>query len=242
MRSEPPADARPRLVGLIVLAFCFSSLHSPVALAAMVALTGLLVSIFGPAPAVLARRLRMPGLAVAALVALLPVTSGGTVIAAVGPVGVTQEGLAAAIAIGLRFLCIAALIVALVGMLPAHALIAAMRSLGLPAMLADMAMLVLRHIEDVRADLRRARNAMRLRGAPAGYWNGQFRSAGWMLAGLLLRSHARSERVYHAMILRGHGAAGAAPWSVSAARPRDWAVLPALAGAGAALVVLDALA
>ncbi len=241
MRSELLADTRLRLAALAVLAFCFSSLHTPESLAGMVGVTAVAVLFFGPAPGDLARRLRLPGLVVAALVVLLPFASGRTVVAAIGPIGVTAEGLTAAAGIALRFLCIFSLIVALVGQLPPQRLISALRALGMPAMLTDMAMLMLRHVEDIRGEFTRMRTAKWLRGVPAGYWHGEFRAAGWILASMLLRSHARSERVYHAMILRGHGAPGAAPEAVFAARPADWAALTAMVATGAGLVLLERL-
>ncbi len=242
MPPERLADPRLRVVGLLVLAFCFSSLHAPAALAAMALVTLLIVLRLGPSPAELARRLRLPGLMIGALVLILPFVSGRTVLASIGPLDVRAEGVAAAAGIATRFVCILSVIVALVGSMPTRHLLSALRSLGVPAMLTDMAMLMLRHVEDLRADLSRMRTAMRLRGAPAGYWHGQFRASGWALASLLLRSHARSERIYHAMILRGHGAPGAASSAIAPPRPGDWALLVALVAAGSGLVLLDRLA
>jgi cobalt/nickel transport system permease protein len=242
VRSEHRADPRFRLIGLLVLAFCFSSLHAPAALAGMALVTLLIVLRLGPSPAELARRLRVPGVTIAALVLLLPFVSGRTVLASIGPLDIKAEGAAAAAGIAIRFVCILSVLIALVGGMTTQRLISTLRSLGVPAMLTDMAMLMLRHVEDLRADLSRMRTAMRLRGVPAGYWHGQFRASGWALASLLLRSHARSERIYHAMILRGHGAPGAASPAIAPPRPGDWALLAALVAAGSGLVLLDRLA
>lgn len=156
------------------------------------------------------------------------------------PLTLRAEGLAAATGIALRFVAIFTLIVVFVGALPLSHLIGALRGLGLPALLVDMALLTLRHIEDLRHDLARMQTAMRLRG---GYgWLGRFRATGWLLASLLLRSHARSERVYHAMILRGHGATGAAlPDAASVPRADKWA-LAGLIALAASLLVVDHLA
>ncbi len=239
MHTERPADARLRMVALLFAAFCFSSLQTPAALATMVAVSVLIALCLGPPPRELARRLRLPGIVIAALVLILPFASGQTVLASIGPLKVRAEGLAAAATVAARFLCILSLVVVLLGSVPPPRLLSALRSLGVPAMLADMAMLMLRHVDDLRADLARMRVAMRLRGAPAGYWNGQFRATGWALASLLLRSHARSDRIYQAMILRGHGAPGAASASVPAPRAADWMLLAALVGAGCGLVLLD---
>lgn len=239
--TEPFADTRLRIAGLTVLAFCFSSLHQPAALAAMVALTAVVALVYGAEPGQLLRRLRLPGVVVVALVALLPFASGHSVVASLGPLDATREGLAAAAGIALRFLCIFALVFAMIGRLPPSRLVAALRALGLPALIADMAMLVLRHMADLRDDFARMRTAMRLRGSPNGFWRGQFKATGWSLASLVLRSHARSERVYHAMILRGHGAPGAAAPVVFVPRKADLVVFAVLVAGGAGLVLMDRL-
>jgi len=234
----PIADPRLRILALVLTAFGFSTLHAPAALALMVLATLALAWMFDLGPGALAHRLRWPGLAVGGLVAVLPFASGETVLARVGPLALHAEGLEAALGIALRFLCILAAAAALLGTLPVPRLVAALRALGLPALMADMALLMLRHVEDLRRDLARMRTAMRVRGAPPGFWRGQFGSTGRALASLLLRSHARSERIYHAMILRGHGAPGAVAAPFHATR-RDAAWLAALAGAMAALLALE---
>ncbi len=239
--SRPIADPRLRIVAVLMLAFCFSTLHGALPLALMLALTLGLVHLSGAGFGRLMRSLRVPGLVVAALVALLPVTSGDTVLTALGPIRLRAEGLEAALGIALRFLCIFALVIVFLATLPSPRLVAGLRGLGLPALMIDMALLTLRHIEDLRADFARREVAMRLRGAPKGVWRGVFRARGWMIASLLLHSHARSERVWHAMILRGHGAPGAAPPDTLTASRGDKAWLAVLIAAAALLFTLEAL-
>ena len=240
--ARPIVDPRLRIVAVLVLAFGFSGLHEPLPLALMVVLTLTLVRLSGIGLGPLARRLRLPGMIVAALVAVLPFTSGETVLATLGPATLRAEGTAAAFGIALRFLCIFTLVVLFLGALPLPRLIAALRGLGLPDLMVDMALLTLRHIEDLRSDLARMQVAMRLRGVPRGFWRARFRATGWVLASLLLRSHARSERVYHAMILRGHGAPGAAPPEAFGNGPGDGLWLTALVAAAVLLVAVEHLA
>lgn len=240
--ERPIADPRLRIVAVLVLAFSFSALHGPLALALMAMLTLGLARLSGVGFGALARRLRLPGLVVAVLVAGLPVTYGETVLVSVGPLALRAEGLGAALGIALRFLCILTLVVVFLGTLPMPRLLAALRALGLPALMVDMAFLTLRHIEDVRTDLARMQVAMRLRGAPRGFWRGRLRATGWVLASLLLRSHARSERVYQAMRLRGHGAPGAAPPEAFGKHPGDGLRLTALVTAALLLVAVEHLA
>lgn len=246
MLADPPVgglidDARLRIVAVLVLAFCYSTLHGAVPLALMIGLTGMLVALSGTSPATLARKLRLPGMVVAGLVVILPFTSGETVLADLGPVTLRAEGLAAAAAIALRFLCIFSLIVVFLGAVPLPRLIVGMRGLGLPALMVDMALLTLRHIEDLRADLARRAVSMRLRGAPQGFWRGLFRARGWMLASLLLHSHARSERVWQAMLLRGHGAPGMATIGGGPPSVRDKLWLTALIAVALCLLATEHL-
>jgi len=240
LRADPITDPRLRIAALLALAFSFSALHGPLALGLMVAATMGLVSVSGTPVRRVLRALRLPGIVVAGLVVVLPFTSGDQVIAAFGPFALRAEGLAAATGIALRFVAIFTLIVVFVGALPLAHLIGALRGLGLPALLVDMALLTLRHIEDLRHDLARMQTAMRLRGGHQ--WMGRFRATGWLLASLLLRSHARSERVYHAMILRGHGAKGAAPSAAAQVTRSDKWALSVVFGLAACLLVVDHLA
>ena len=230
-----------RIVAVLVLAFTFSALHGAAALTLMGLLTVALVAVSGTRPAALLRALRLPGLVVAGLVVLLPLTSGDTILTSLGPLHLRAEGLAAATVIALRFLCIFALVATFLGALPVAQLIAGLRGLHLPALLVDMALLSLRHIADLRHDLTRMQTAMRLRG---GYprWRDRISGTGWILASLLLRSHARSERIYHAMILRGHGAPEAALPALPKVTGSDKAALLALIALAAGLLAVEHLA
>ena len=85
MRADPITDPRLRVAALLALAFGFSALHGPAALALMVAATLGLVWWSGTPARRLLRALRLPGVVVAGLVVVLPFTSGDHVIAAFGP-------------------------------------------------------------------------------------------------------------------------------------------------------------
>lgn len=223
------------------LAFTYSALHGTIALALMAILTIALVLAARIRPARLWQALRLPGVVIAGLVLVLPFTSGDTVLASFGPLTLRAEGLAGAAGIALRFVCIFALIVVFLAPLPLSHLINALRGLRLPALLIDMALLTLRHMTDLRQDLARMQTAMRLRGGQIG-WRSRIRHTGWILASLLLRSHARSERVYHAMILRGHGAPDAALPAMPAPSAADKIKLVTLFALAAGLLLAEHLA
>ncbi|MFN3663829.1 cobalt ECF transporter T component CbiQ [Yoonia sp.] len=241
MRVDPISDPRLRIVAVFVLAFTFSALHGAAALSLMSLLTLFLIWATKLPPARLLRALRLPGLVVAGLVTVIPFTSGDTALATLGALTLRSEGLSAATGIALRFLCIFSLLVIFLTPVAPSQLINALRGLRMPALLVDMSLLTLRHIADLRQDMARMQTAMRLRGGQ-GRWYVQFRSTGWILASLLLRSHARAERVYHAMILRGHGAAGAASPDPAPTSLSDKVALAVLFALAACLLMIEHLA
>jgi cobalt/nickel transport system permease protein len=86
-----------------------------------------------------------------------------------------------------------------------------MRSLGLPAILADMLLLSYRYLFEIAGNLAQMQRSMRLRGFQSrGHrwlvpnWQDLNRLAS--LAGtLFIRSYEQAERIYQAMRLRGYG-------------------------------------
>jgi cobalt/nickel transport system permease protein len=81
-----------------------------------------------------------------------------------------------------------------------------MRALGLPLIMADMALLALRYLHELEQDLNGMLTSMRLRGFHQHHFSpGGLRTFVWLSGSLLVRSYERSEWVYRAMILRGYG-------------------------------------
>jgi cobalt/nickel transport system permease protein len=227
-----PADARVRLAAALLLAFGFAAVEDWRLTPAILALALAAVVVSGSRPADIAARLRLPGAMALVIVAVLPFAVGSTPLMALGPLTLRVEGLAAAWLVAVRFLGIVAVAAAMLGPLPPLALVRALRGVGVPAPMADLAMLVLRYVDEVRDEFARMRVAAALRGRPIS-WR-RLADIGWLLTALLLRVHARAERQWQAMRVRGHGAARAADiWP--APSTRDMAVLAAAALAASAL-------
>jgi cobalt/nickel transport system permease protein len=154
----------------------------------------------------LVKRLRTPGFFLLAMALLLPLLSGSTVVLQVGPLALRQEGCLESLRVVTKFTAILTLSLVLFGAAPLLSTIKAMRSLGLPPILADMTLLSYRYIYEVGGDLARMERAMQLRGFRALRPDGRTLGNLAALAGsLLVRSYERSERVYKAMVLRGYG-------------------------------------
>ena len=155
-----------------------------------------------------------------------------------GPLALRQEGLLAAILIASRFTCIITIGVVLLGTTPLLTNIKAMRALGLPQIMADMALLTFRYLQEIGRDLRNMQTSMRLRG-----FNNRrlslkgLRVLAWLSGSLLVYSYEHSESVYQAMILRGYG--HAPPRREFCHNTRDTRVLIAIAIITAGIIVGD---
>ncbi len=206
-----PRDVRLRLLAALILAFSIALVTSPLLVPLIAALAIAVARAAGMDRPSMCRLLRLPGLLVLALVSLLPFVSGETVLGRLGPLALHSEGLATALLIAGRALGIVLVTVALLGRVPLAELIAGLRGLGLPPLMADIALMMYRYGAEIRRDLDAMRLAMRLRGQPWRLRFGLLQGLGWTLAALLLRSHERAERIWTAMRLRGYGAMGPAP-------------------------------
>jgi len=199
-------DPRYKLIGLITLVFAFSFVRDLRMLLAMAAVTITIYAISRLPASFIVKRFRYPSLFLLAIVLTLPFLSGESILATWGPVAIHQEGLLAVLLIATRFTCILIIGMVLLGTTPLLTNIKAMRALGLPGIMADMALLAFRYLQEIGRDLRSMQTAMRLRGfkerrfSPRG-----LRTLAWLSGSLLVYSYERSESIYKAMILRGYG-------------------------------------
>ncbi|NEQ31372.1 MAG: cobalt ECF transporter T component CbiQ [Leptolyngbya sp. SIO4C5] len=195
-----------KLIGLMALILAFSFVRS-LALLPVIALSTFMFYYAAGLPLSFWRqRLQVPGIFLAMVVVLLPFLSGSTVIATLGPLQIYQEGLLAVVLVSVRFVCILTLGLVLFGTAPFFETIRAMRSLGLPPILADMTVLTYRYIFEIGDYFRSMRTAMQLRGFDSHRFNWRtFKNLAALAGSLLIRSYEKSEQVYKAMLLRGYG-------------------------------------
>ncbi|WP_045221352.1 cobalt ECF transporter T component CbiQ [Desulfonatronum thioautotrophicum] len=232
-------DPRMKLIGLLLLAFTFSFVTNPRVLPVMITLTLAMTAVSRYPFHLLLRRLRYPSLVILCLIILLPFISGLTPVVEWGRLTVTREGLQAAILVATRFFCIVTLAAVLLGTTPLLRTIKAMQALGLPSIMADMALLVVRYLEVLSADLRRMRIAMRLRGhvEQRRPWR-NLPTLAWLTGSLILRGYERSQGVYNAMRLRGYGHAPVRSGEFTANRG-DLLALAAICAAAGILIWLE---
>lgn len=208
-------EQRSKLVALTSLIFAIAFIEKLVLLPAAIAATITLYALSRLPLSFLVQRLRYPGLFVASVVILLPFVSGETVWLQVAGLSIYLEGGYAVLLIVTRFLCIFTISLVLFGTAPFFSSIKAMRSLGLPSVLADMTLLAYRYLETFGETLTTMQRAMRVRGWERRRLSGrQLRLLSSLAGSLIVRSFEQSQRVYQAMILRGYGqAASLAPVS-----------------------------
>jgi cobalt/nickel transport system permease protein len=199
-------DPRCKLVALLSLMMAFASVREVWLLPAMLAVSGGGYALSRLPLAFLLTRLSYPAPFLLAVVVVLPLMAGETPLLHLGPVILREEGAMAALLIVARLGAILTLSIVLLGTSPLLTTVKAMRDLGLPPTLADMMLFFLRYLQDIADQLRAMQTAMRLRGFRAHRLNWRTLKVVASLAGsLLVRSHARSERVFQAMVLRGYG-------------------------------------
>ncbi len=140
------------------------------------------------------------------MLAMLPFTTPGEVLFTLGPLTATQDGLLKALAIAFKANAIVMVLLALVGTIEATALGHGLHRLKVPANLVHLLLFTVRYIEVLQQEYLRLRTAMRARGFEPGNNRHTYRSIGYLLGMLLVRSLERSERILEAMKCRGfHG-------------------------------------
>jgi cobalt/nickel transport system permease protein len=235
-------EPRHKLVGLMALIFAFSFVRDLRLLPAMIAVTAVLYAASRLPLPYLLTRLRTPGSFLLIMAVVLPLLSGSTVLVQVGPLALRLEGSLELVRILVKFVCILTVGLVLFGSGPFLTTIKAMRALGLPAILADMTLLSYRYLFEIGGDLSRMETAMRLRGFGAHRLSARGLGILAALAGsILVRSYERSDRVYHAMMLRGYGQAPGSAMDEFQTRSSDVILTAAVLLVGVGFVVSEVL-
>ena len=221
----------PKLVGLLALMAAFAQVQRLALLPLVWAVVAFLWGLSGLPLRRGLRRLAAPGVLLIAFVLFLPFAVGDTLLWRWGSLALRWEGLEMALRMGGRGLALFALTMLLLETTPTSELLAALRQLGIPDLLLELAWLTQRYLQEMAAQWEQMQRAARLRGwRPRGsLWRPgpSLRQDLPFLAAsvgtLLVRSYERSQRVYQALRLRGYGqaplfptAAGRDPWSWAA--------------------------
>jgi len=196
-------DPRARVLVSLGFALLVVSLHDLGALAAALAVALGFAGIAALSPrTVLGRMLALEG-AVLATIALLPFTTPGTPWLTVGGLPLTREGCVLALAILLKANAITLVLLALLGTAEPPVLGQALARLGVPDKLILLHLFTVRYLAVIQDEYRRLRLAMRARGFAPRCDRHTWRTFGWLIGMLIVRSLERSERIVAAMRCRG---------------------------------------
>jgi cobalt/nickel transport system permease protein len=234
-------DVRLKLMGFLLLAFAFAYVRDLRMLVAMLTVTAAIYAVSRLPVTYWLKRMRYPSLFLLAIVLILILLSDGDVAASLGPFDLHEDGLFSALLIAIRFVSILTLVLVLFGTSPFLKTIKAMRALRLPAILADMALLTFRYLNELGDDLRRMRVSMKMRGFKSKHLSIRgLRTLAWVGGSLLVHSYERADTVYKAMILRGYGNTPRLKQEFKSTFG-DWLALAALLAIAAGFVAGDLL-
>lgn len=200
-------NPRTKFISLFLLILGFSLIQDLRLVPFMLLITAGIFSVSGlPLPFLLSR-LRYPGIFLAALIVILPLFTGETVIFRLGFLSIQSEGVTYMLLVVSRFIAILTISLVIFGTSTFLTTVTTLRSMGIPSILADMLMLTVRYIFEIADALTRMQRAMKLRGFQLTKLDrrGMTQLAG-LMGSLLIRSYEQAERVYKAMRLRGYGA------------------------------------
>ncbi|MBK8020998.1 MAG: cobalt ECF transporter T component CbiQ [Chloroflexi bacterium] len=203
-------NPRVKFTALFLLIIAFSLVQDLRLAPIMLAITAVLYAISNMPLHFLISRLRYPGFFLLALIVILPVFTGQTVIARLGPISIQSEGVEYMLLVVSRFVSILTMSLLIFGTTTFIVTVRTLRLIGIPPLLTDMLLLTVRYIFEFADMLSRMQRAMRMRGFEMSKLNrrGMSQLAG-LMGTLLIRSYEQAERVYKAMRLRGYGATAA---------------------------------
>ncbi|MFM2481308.1 cobalt ECF transporter T component CbiQ [Celerinatantimonas sp. YJH-8] len=196
-------DPRARLLTMFVFVAVTVSLTQLGPLLSMLSLALLLARIVNIDWRVIIHRLlAFEGFMVLVLV-FLPFAYPGDPMASLWGMHISASGIERAVVIVLRGNAVVLAVLALIGTLEPIMLGRAMARLGVPKKLIHLFLMTVRYISVLFSEYSRLRTAMTARGFRAQGNMHTWRSFGWLIGMLLVRSMERAQRVHDAMRCRG---------------------------------------
>jgi len=199
-------DPRTRILAAAVFSAVVAVLSGFPALGLALAVALLAAMLARLPPLGVAKRLVPVNVLMLLLIAVLPWTAAGperTALARLGPLAYTWEGFLLAAAIAIKANAIVLAIVVLVGTLDIVTLGHALSHLRVPDKLTHLLLFTVRYLDVLRREYQRLRAAMKIRGFRPRMSLHTYRSYGYLVGMLLVRSLDRSERIVAAMKCRG---------------------------------------
>ena len=196
-------DPRTRVVAAVVFSVGIAAADSLLAtgFAVLTAIAGAIL--VHMRPRVVMKRLVPVNLFALVLVLLLPIATGHSMVFTCGPIHYSQEGLLLALEIALKANAIVLWMIVLLGSLDLITLGHALRHMMIPEKLVHLLLFSVRYVDVLHAEYLRLRRAMKMRGFRPRINAHTYRTFGFLVGMLLVRSLDRSERIVAAMKCRG---------------------------------------
>jgi cobalt/nickel transport system permease protein len=196
-------DPRTRVLAAPAFAAVVLSLSSLPVLGVALAVALALLAGSGLPPGRTLKRMVMMDTFIIFMLVLLPFTMPGAPLFSVFGVSASREGLLRAAEIGLKANAVVLALMALVGSMEPTTLGHALARLRVPPTLVHLMLFTVRYIDVIQEEYARLRAAMKCRGFRPGNNRHTYRTFGYLLGMLLVRSLERSERILEAMKCRG---------------------------------------
>jgi len=196
-------DPRVRVVAAVALAVPVCLSERLVALGFALVIAGTTVVLARVRSGQLLRNLKELNVFMLLLAVLLPLFVSGTAAFEIAGLTWTHEGLWKALLIALRANIIMMGLTALLGTMEPGYLAFALNALGIPRKLTHVLLFTVRYIEVIHKEYHRLADALRVRAFRPACNRNTFRTFGYLIGLLLLRSMDRSERILDAMKCRG---------------------------------------
>lgn len=196
-------DPRTRLLATGLATITLIGIDSLVVLTGALIFSAAITVIAGLGASSVLRRLVLLEGFVIVLLLTLPFTTTGELLFVLGPVAPSMEGLEIALVIALKVNTITLLNLSLIGTLSPQQVGNALLQLKVPCNLIQLLLMSVRYISVLENEYIRIRRAMKTRAFIARSDVHTWRTFGWLVGMLLIRSYERSCRVSNAMRCRG---------------------------------------
>ena len=204
--NDPPLerlDPRARVLAAVAFSVFVAAVNRFPTLGLSLAAAVLMAMLAGLSIGGLFKRLLPLNVFMLFLIVVVPLTAGGTAMAEIGPVSVSRGGFLLAARVALKGNAIMAALAGLLGTLDLIALGHALHHLRVPDKLTHLLLFTVRYVDVLRREYHRLRAAMMVRGFRPRMGLRTYRTYGYLVGVLLVRSLDRSERVVAAMKCRG---------------------------------------
>jgi len=206
-RNDQPyldrVDPRLRVVSAVVICVLAVLADSAPAVAVVLAAGLLGLALSGLSLREAARRLLPLNVVMLLLAVLLPLGRSGPALLEFGPLGFSRTGLELAGMVALKGNAMLLVLLGLLGRLDVSTLGHALAHLRVPEKLIHLLLLTVRYLGVFQAEYRRLRGAMKARAFRPRMDRHTYRTFGFLVGMLLVRSFDRAERVLAAMKCRG---------------------------------------